>query len=101
MPSSGSLVTGAQNIRVWGGHQESEMDSRAQNEIEHLRQAKQHGVVYLLGKTNLRCKLDSGFVHKFVIDVFYGFLRCNSRSSTDAFNIPHHCLSQVGMVHYI
>lgn len=97
-PSGGSLVTGAH--RRSNGH-DNEVDAKVQSEIEHLHQDKESGVVYVLGHTNLRCRQDSSFLRKFIIDDFYGFLRRNSRSSSDTLEIPHTNLLQVGMVHYI
>jgi KUP system potassium uptake protein len=94
----GSLVTGH---RRSGEIMDSEVNARARSEIQHLHQAKQNGVVYILGETKLRCRRDSNFFRKFIIDDFYGVLRRNSRSSSDAFDIPHTSLLQVGVVHYI
>lgn len=94
----GSLVTGH---RRSGGIIDSEVNARVRSEIQHLHQAKQNGVVYILGETKLRCRRDSNFFRKFIIDDFYGVLRRNSRSTSDAFDIPHTSLLQVGVLHYI
>jgi KUP system potassium uptake protein len=91
----GSLVTGGANSIT------SEIDARAQGQIEHLRHARESGIVYVLGHTNLKCKETSSVLRKFVINDLYGFLRRNSRSSSDSLDVPHTNLLQVGMVRYI
>lgn len=98
--AGGSLVTGAHDKGRKTDH-DIEIDSRAQRKIEGLQQARQNGVIYILGHTNLRCKSESNFLRKFIIDDYYGFLRRNCRSIIDTFDIPHTNLLQVGMVHYI
>lgn len=91
----GSLVTGGAHSTT------SEIDARAQGQIEHLRHARESGIVYVLGHTNLKCKETSSVLRKFVINDLYGFLRRNSRSSSDSLEVPHTNLLQVGMVRYI
>lgn len=101
-PSGGSLVTGIhEHRRSADSVLDSEIDARVRGEVEHLRRDKESGVVYVLGHTNLRCKRESSFFRKFIIDDYYGFLRRNSRSSSDTLEVPHTTLLQVGMVHYI
>ena len=98
----GSLVTGAHGPAHRSGDIiDAAVDARVQGEIQQLHQARQHGVVYILGHTNLRCKRESNFFRKFIIDDCYGFLRRNSRSSSDTLDVPLTSRLEVGMVHYI
>lgn len=77
------------------------LDDSVHDAVKHLNSSRRHGVVYILGHTELRASHDSNFFRKFLINVFYNFLRRNFRSSLHTLNIPHTRLLQVGMVHYI
>ena len=77
------------------------VDDSVHDAVNHLNSSRRNGIVYILGHTELRASPDSNFFRKFLINVFYNFLRRNFRSSLHTLNIPHTRLLQVGMVHYI
>lgn len=70
-------------------------------ELALLDTARHAGIVYLLGKTEIKATKDSSAFKKFVIDQAYHALQRNSRSSIVYLNIPHSRLLQVGMIHNI
>lgn len=77
------------------------VDDSVHDAVNHLNSSRRHGIVYILGHTELRASPDSNFFRKFIINVLYNFIRRNFRSSLHTLNIPHTRLLQVGMVHYI
>jgi KUP system potassium uptake protein len=77
------------------------VDDSVHDAVNHLNSSRRHGIVYILGHTELRASHDSNFFRKFIINVLYNFIRRNFRSSLHTLNIPHTRLLQVGMVHYI
>lgn len=93
-----SFVTGGAALH---GEAAKMMEDSVHDAVNHLNSSRRKGVVYILGHTELRASPDSNFFRKFLINVFYNFLRRNFRSSLHTLNIPHTRLLQVGMVHYI
>ncbi|CAM8956531.1 unnamed protein product [Rhodiola kirilowii] len=77
------------------------MDPEARDELLELVNAKHAGVAYIIGRSRIKAKRHSSFLHKFVINVVYSFLRKNCRSPSVALNIPQICLIEVGMNHYL
>lgn len=83
------------------GDANGSVDSEVESEILYLNEAKESGIVYILGHTKVRAKKSSNFLRKFMINDFYGFMRRNTRSSRVALNVPPTGLLEVGMVHHI
>uniref|UniRef100_A0A7N0SVE1 K+ potassium transporter C-terminal domain-containing protein n=1 Tax=Kalanchoe fedtschenkoi TaxID=63787 RepID=A0A7N0SVE1_KALFE len=77
------------------------MDPEARDELLELVNAKHAGVAYVIGHSYIKAKRHSSFMHKFVIDVIYSFLRKNCRSPSVVLNIPQICLIEVGMNYYL
>lgn len=67
--------------------------------VKELMEAKEAGVAYMMGNTYVMASKTSSFMKKIVIDVFYGFLRRNSRRPASGLGIPSTSLIEVRM-HY-
>ncbi|CAL5379545.1 unnamed protein product [Camellia sinensis] len=72
-----------------------------ERELFFIRQAKESGVVYLLGHGDIRARKDSWFIKKLVINYFYAFLRKNCRRGAANLSVPHSHLIQVGMTYMV
>ncbi|KAL3680625.1 hypothetical protein R1sor_023581 [Riccia sorocarpa] len=72
-----------------------------EEELAIMDLARQAGVVYLLGRSDIKAQESSSIVRRFMINDFYHALKRNSRSSLQWLNIPTEKLLQVGMIHYI
>ncbi|XP_031389570.1 potassium transporter 7 isoform X2 [Punica granatum] len=72
-----------------------------ERELSFIRQAKQCGVVYLLGHGDIRARKDSWFIKKLVINYFYAFLRKNCRRGIANLSVPHSHLMQVSMTYMV
>ncbi|KAJ4955282.1 hypothetical protein NE237_012065 [Protea cynaroides] len=70
-------------------------------EIQFLEKSRAHGVVYMLGHSEVRASLDSCLVKKVIVDYAYDFLRRNFRQGFVDLQIPNKNLLQVGMNYYI
>ncbi|GMH10661.1 hypothetical protein Nepgr_012502 [Nepenthes gracilis] len=66
-----------------------------------LFEAREAGVVYMIGNTYIMAREASSFLKKFVVNVIYGFLRQNCRRPAVELGIPHRSLIEVGMVYYV
>lgn len=77
------------------------LDDNAVMELAVIRDAKESGVVYLLGHADVRAKKQSWFVKKLVINYFYAFLSRNCRATGEAFSVPHTHLMEVGMTYMV
>lgn len=77
------------------------LDPEARDELLELVNAKHAGVAYIVGRSRIKAKRHSSFLHKFIINVVYSFLRKNCRSPSVALNIPQICLIEVGMNYYL
>ncbi|GAB4854115.1 Potassium transporter 7 [Ancistrocladus abbreviatus] len=71
------------------------------HELSFIRQAKECGVVYLLGHRDIRARKESLFVKKLVVNYFYAFLRKNSRRGVANLSVPHSHLMQVAMTYMV
>ncbi|KAF9590349.1 hypothetical protein IFM89_033875 [Coptis chinensis] len=60
-----------------------------ERELSFIREAKESGVVYLLGHSDIRARKDSWFIKKLVINYFYVFLRKNCRRGIANLSVPH------------
>lgn len=76
-------------------------DQSLERELSFIRQAKESGVVYLLGHGDIRARKESWFLKKLVVNYFYAFLRKNSRRGTANLSVPHSHLMQVGMTYMV
>ncbi|XP_074289844.1 potassium transporter 7-like [Silene latifolia] len=72
-----------------------------ERELSFIRQAKDSGVVYLLGHGDIRARKDSWFVRKLVVNYFYSFLRKNSRRGISNLSVPNSHLIQVRMTYMV
>ncbi|KAK7363139.1 hypothetical protein VNO77_05269 [Canavalia gladiata] len=72
-----------------------------ERELSFIRQAKESGVVYLLGHGDIRARKDSWFIKKLIINYFYSFLRKNCRRGIANLSVPHSQLMQVGMTYMV
>lgn len=77
------------------------LDDNAVMELAGLRDAKESGVVYLLGHADVRAKKQSWFVKKLVINYLYAFLSRNCRATSEALSVPHTHLMEVGMTYMV
>ncbi|AES98621.2 putative potassium transporter [Medicago truncatula] len=72
-----------------------------ERELSFIRNAKESGLVYLLGHGDIRARKDSWFIKKLVINYFYAFLRKNCRRGVTNLSVPHSHLMQVGMTYMV
>eukprot|EP00250_Pteridium_aquilinum_P006958 c16775_g1_i1 orf=507-2426(-) len=77
------------------------LDDNAVMELAALRDAKESGVVYLLGHADVRARKQSWFVKKLAINYFYAFLSRNCRATGEALSVPHTHLMEVGMTYMV
>ncbi|XP_022723695.1 probable potassium transporter 13 [Durio zibethinus] len=70
-------------------------------ELEDLTEARESGLAYMMGSTCVLASETSSYLKKFVINVFYGFLRQNCRRPATALGVPHTSLIEVGMVYRV
>ncbi|KAF7819326.1 potassium transporter 4 [Senna tora] len=77
------------------------MDPVVMEELAELIEAKESGVTYIMGHTDVQARSSSSFLKKLVIDFGYSFLRRNCRGPAVALNIPHVSLIEVGMIYYV
>lgn len=77
------------------------LDDNAIMELAVLRDAKESGVVYLLGHEDVRAKKQSWFIKKLIINYFYAFLSRNCRATSEALSVPHTHLMEVGMTYMV
>lgn len=97
---SGSSGSDQSNV-MFGVPDSIVLDDMAAMELSVLRDAKESGVVYLLGNADVRAKKNSWFLKKLVINYFYAFLSRNCRATTETLSVPHTHLMQVGMTYMV
>lgn len=78
-----------------------EVDYQAQEELQHLMEARESGMAFILGNSYVRAKSGSSWIKKIVINYGYDFLRRNSRGPTYAISVPHASTLEVGMVYNV
>ncbi|XP_054813338.1 potassium transporter 5-like [Prosopis cineraria] len=76
-------------------------NNNAEEEIGFVERAKEKGVVYLLGETQVMAQPQSSLLKKIVVNYVYSFLRKNFRQGQDLIGIPHSKLLKVGMTYEI
>ncbi|PKA52584.1 Potassium transporter 7 [Apostasia shenzhenica] len=79
----------------------AEAGKSLESELSFIHNAKESGVVYLLGHGDIRARKDSWFFKKLVINYFYAFLRKNCRRGIATLSVPHTNLMQVGMTYMV
>ncbi|XP_043722073.1 potassium transporter 5-like isoform X1 [Telopea speciosissima] len=77
------------------------MGQEWEEEIQFLETSRSHGVIYMLGHSEVRASVDSCLVKKVVVDYVYDFLRRNFRQGFVDLQIPNKNLLQVGMNYHI
>ena len=83
-------------------HDESDTESVTESEdLTFLQEARQSGVVHILGDVVVRARRDSHMLKRFGVDYVYALLRRICRESSVILNIPHESLFNVGQVYYI
>ncbi|GMP64734.1 hypothetical protein CsSME_00025871 [Camellia sinensis var. sinensis] len=70
-------------------------------ELQELIEAREAGVVYMLGNTYIVASEVSPVMKKFAINTVYAFLRRNSRRPAAALGIPHPSLIEMGMAYHV
>ncbi|KAI8008988.1 putative potassium transporter 13 [Camellia lanceoleosa] len=70
-------------------------------ELQELIEAREAGVVYMLGNTYIVASEVSPVMKKFAINIVYAFLRRNSRRPAVALGIPHPSLIEMGMAYHV
>ncbi|KAF3430886.1 hypothetical protein FNV43_RR25616 [Rhamnella rubrinervis] len=73
----------------------------AEEEMQYVQHAKEKGVVYLLGETEVMAEPNSSFLKKMVLNYVYNFLRNNFRQGEKVMAIPRARLLRVGMTYEI
>ncbi|KAF9606999.1 hypothetical protein IFM89_030418 [Coptis chinensis] len=73
----------------------------AEDEIQFIQKAKDYGVVYLLGETEVAAEQNSSLVKKIVVNYMYYFLRRNFRQGEKIMSIPRSRLLRVGMLYEV
>lgn len=70
-------------------------------ELQFVQNAKEKGVVYLLGEAEVIAKQDSSWFNKIIVNYAYSFLRKNFRQGEKTMQIPQTRLLRVGMTYEI
>lgn len=78
-----------------------QIDSDAMEELQELTEAREAGMVYILGHSYVHAKRGSNLMKKLAINIGYDFLRRNSRGPSHALNIPLASTLEVGMVYHV
>lgn len=73
----------------------------AEAEMQYVQRAKENGVVYLLGGTEVTAKQNSSFIKRMVVNYLYDFIRKNFRGNEKMLEIPNSRLVKVGMTYEI
>ncbi|PKA63106.1 Potassium transporter 6 [Apostasia shenzhenica] len=76
------------------------MDSAVRQELRDLMEAREAGMVFILGNSYMKAKSGSSFIKRMAINM-YDFLRRNSRGPSYAVSIPHASTLEVGMIYRI
>ncbi|KAK8956412.1 Potassium transporter 8 [Platanthera guangdongensis] len=76
------------------------MDSGVQEELRELMEARETGMVFIMGHSYMKAKGGSSFMKKIVLHV-YDFLRRNSRGPCYVVSIPYASTLEVGMSYLV
>lgn len=80
---------------------EADQEAYTNEEVLFLQKAREAGVVYVLGDSDIHAKSDSWFPKRIIINKIYKFLRRNCRNNTLYLSIPKDRLLKVGMEYYV
>ncbi|KAK9684131.1 hypothetical protein RND81_10G188400 [Saponaria officinalis] len=78
-----------------------QINNEAQEELHELMEARESGMVFILGHSYVRAKSGSSLIKKIAINYGYDFLRRNSRAPSYAISVPHASTLEVGMVYHV
>lgn len=78
-----------------------QINDEAQEELHELMEARESGMVFILGHSYVRAKSGSSLIKKIAINYGYDFLRRNSRAPSYAISVPHASTLEVGMVYHV
>ncbi|KAJ7554494.1 hypothetical protein O6H91_06G143500 [Diphasiastrum complanatum] len=70
-------------------------------ELAILEKARNEGVIYIVGDSDVKASKGSSLPRKFLINCAFNFLHTNFRESVDALDIPYTKLLKVGTIQYI
>lgn len=76
-------------------------EEEEEEELWEVKEAKEAGVAYVLGRSIVKASRSSSLVKRVAINKAFSFLKENCRSPALALHVPHPCLIQVGMVCYV
>ncbi|XP_041012634.1 potassium transporter 5-like [Juglans microcarpa x Juglans regia] len=72
-----------------------------EEELQFVQNAKENGVVYLLGEAEVVAEQKSSLFKKILVNFVYNFLRKNFRQGETVMAIPHARLVRVGMTYEV
>lgn len=75
----------------------NDAQSELRQEVDFLEKARESGVVYLLGESQVNATEGSSWFKKFVVNYAYLFLKRNCRQGTTSLDIPHRNILHVAM----
>lgn len=70
-----------------------------EDQTDLVEKAREKGVVYLMGETEITAEKESSFFKKFIVNHAYNFLKKNCREGDKALAIPRSKLLKVGMTY--
>uniref|UniRef100_A0A1J3DIL1 Potassium transporter n=1 Tax=Noccaea caerulescens TaxID=107243 RepID=A0A1J3DIL1_NOCCA len=70
-----------------------------EDQTEFVEKAREKGMVYLMGETEIMAEKDSSLFKKFIVNHAYNFLKKNCREGDKALAIPRSKLLKVGMTY--
>ncbi|CAD6336207.1 unnamed protein product [Miscanthus lutarioriparius] len=100
-PSPAPVVVPKKRVRFVLPAASPKPNAGVQEELQELSDAREAGMVFILGHSHVKAKSGSSFLRRFVINFCYDFLRRNSRGPNYAVSIPHASTLEVGMMYYI
>ncbi|CAK9316614.1 unnamed protein product [Citrullus colocynthis] len=79
-----------------------EINTDAMEELHELREAREGGVAYILGRSHMKAKQGSSMLKRVSIDFIYEFLRKNSREADFPVGLSHSSSTlEVGMMYLV
>ncbi|CAM8965311.1 unnamed protein product [Rhodiola kirilowii] len=88
-------------FRLPGPNNCSVVNTGIEEELNELADARESGMVFILGHSYMKAKRGSAMVKKIVINYGYEFLRRNSRGPSYAISIPRASTLEVGMAYHV
>uniref|UniRef100_A0A7N0TNH2 Potassium transporter n=3 Tax=Kalanchoe fedtschenkoi TaxID=63787 RepID=A0A7N0TNH2_KALFE len=77
------------------------LKAETEEELNELMEARESGMVFIMGHSYMKAKRGSGKLKKMAINYGYEFLRRNSRGPTYALSIPRASTLEVGMAYHV